>query len=67
MDSAYSKVQYLQSDCDYILSLYGDEGVTHGRRMKRLIGLADKWDAEHGKGFFVRELEKEIKKRLARQ
>ena len=62
MADVYTKVQELASDCDYVIEMYGDEGVTQGRRARRLMGFVDKWDGVFGDGFFVRQVEKQIKK-----
>jgi hypothetical protein len=58
----YTKVQELASDCNYVIEMYGDEGVTQGRRARRLMDYMDKWDSVFGDGFFVRQVEKQIKK-----
>ena len=66
MADPYTIFQDLTRDCDDILSMY-ENGYHEGGRARMLQGYIDKWDADFGKGFFIKEIKKQFYKQKARE
>jgi hypothetical protein len=61
LDKTFLLVQKLEDDCDHVHRIYRQRAPGDGAPAI-LLGFIDMWDAQHGKGFFVKELISYVKK-----
>lgn len=65
MDKTFHLIQKLEDDCDHVHRVYRQR-APGDKAPAILLDFMDKWDAQHGKGFFVKELIAHIKKQERR-
>ena len=66
MQTPYSLLQNLEDDCNHVFRVYRADPNAKGR-VKMLAGYMDKWDGDHGDGFFVKTLSSYIRKQIRKE